>query len=126
MENKTGKPSEESNWIGPSGERWLANAERFEQMLWPIGRALIEHAALRAGETVIDIGCGAGAVSLELARRVAPTGRVTGLDISPPLVGEANRRAAALVPKLPVQFELGDAARVSVSAAPVDCLVSRF
>ena len=127
MENKTAdKPTEESNWMGPSGERWLANADRFEQMLRPIGHALIDHAALRPGEKVVDIGCGAGEISLELARRVGPTGQVTGLDISPPLVAEANRRAAAIVPKLPVQFELGDAARVSVSTAPVDCLVSRF
>lgn len=120
------KPSEESNWMGPSGERWLANAERFEQMIRPIGHALIELAAPRPGEKLIDIGCGAGEMTLEMARRVGPTGLVTGLDISPPLVAEANRRAAALPHQLPVQFVLGDAARASIPTAPVDCLVSRF
>jgi len=46
--------------------------------------ALLGLAAPRAGERVVDIGCGCGAPTLEFARAVGPSGRVAGLDISGP------------------------------------------
>ncbi|HEY4328352.1 MAG TPA: methyltransferase domain-containing protein [Phycisphaerae bacterium] len=121
---KPDRPSEEVMWAGPSGQRWLASATRFEDSLQPIGQALIDKAALSPGMRVIDVGCGAGSMSLDIAHRVAPTGTVTGLDISPDLIAEATRRADALHPKPSVQFILGDAARTSLPQA--DRLVSRF
>ena len=44
------------------------------------------------GERVLDVGCGAGATTRELARLVAPTGEVTGIDISQPLLRVARAR----------------------------------
>jgi ubiquinone/menaquinone biosynthesis C-methylase UbiE len=120
------KPSEEAMWAGPSGQRWLANAERFEETMRPIGEALITSAALRAGEKVIDVGCGAGAMSLEIARRVGSGGSVTGVDISPGLVGEATRRAAAAKLDGSARFVVADAARTSLPPGAADCLISRF
>jgi hypothetical protein len=46
------KVSSESLWAGQSGERWLTNADRFEEMLEPIGQALIELAAFQPGEQI--------------------------------------------------------------------------
>jgi ubiquinone/menaquinone biosynthesis C-methylase UbiE len=122
---KKDRPSEEEMWAGPSGERWLGSALRFELTMKGIGEELLARAALRAGEQVVDIGCGAGAMSLEAAGRVAPGGSVTGLDISPGLVKEATRRAEAARPKVPVTFVLGDAARTTLRGK-ADCLISRF
>ncbi len=122
---KPDKPSEESNWAGPGGERWLANLDRFESMIQPIGDALIKMAAICDAENVIDLGCGAGATSLEIARRVGPNGSVTGLDISEGLLKEATRRATADGLKQ-LRFILGDAAQAPLPKAAADCVLSRF
>jgi len=121
----TAKPTEESLWAGPSGQRWLANVDRFEATIQPIGDALVARAGFRPGEHVLDIGCGGGATSIDIARRVAPGGSVTGIDISPGLIAEAKRRAAA-AGELPIRFVLGDAARIDLSDEQADWIVSRF
>jgi SAM-dependent methyltransferase len=51
--------------------------------------------AVEHGERVVDLGCGPGTTTVELARRVAPYGQVLGVDISPAMVAAANRRARA-------------------------------
>jgi SAM-dependent methyltransferase len=117
--------SPETLWAGQSGERWLTNADQFEEMLEPIGQALIELAAFRQGERIIDVGCGAGATSISIAQKVGAAGSVTGLDISPVLVAEATKRAQKL--RLDnLKFVLGDAAITDLPLEQADCLVSRF
>jgi ubiquinone/menaquinone biosynthesis C-methylase UbiE len=51
---------------------------------------------LGAGQTVLDLGCGAGLDSLLAARRVGPSGRVIGVDMTREMVEKARRNAAAL------------------------------
>src|SRR5687767_12761350 len=51
-------------------------------------------AALRAGETVIDLGSGAGFDCLLAARQVGPEGRVIGVDMTPDMLGRARQNAA--------------------------------
>ncbi|MGE0793793.1 MAG: class I SAM-dependent methyltransferase [Acidimicrobiia bacterium] len=51
-------------------------------------------ARLRPGLTLLDVGCGPGTLTCDLAERVAP-GRVTGIDLSPEVVDEARATAAA-------------------------------
>lgn len=123
---KADRPSEEQMWAGPSGDRWLANATGLEETMRPVGEALLDLAALSPGDQVLDIGCGAGGVSLAAAQRVAPGGCVTGIDISPVLVAEAARRAAVANLPVPVHFLAADAARTPLPPAQADCLLSRF
>ncbi|MGH8259917.1 MAG: class I SAM-dependent methyltransferase, partial [Steroidobacteraceae bacterium] len=113
------------DWSGEMGERWLKHLDRFEGMIAPVGRALMEHAAFGAGERVIDIGCGAGATSVEIGRRVGPRGAVLGLDISSQLVAAAEQRARAAGTGN-VRFRCGDAASAALQEAPFDRLFSRF
>src|SRR5271165_4931241 len=80
-------------WNGRPAEVWVTEAGRFDIMLAPFGRRLLAAAGLESGERVLDVGCGNGAVSLEAARAVEPGGRVTGLDLSGPMLGVARRRA---------------------------------
>lgn len=54
---------------------------------------VLRRAGLKAGMRVLDIGCGAGDVSLLAARMVGATGAVTGLDKSPEALALARRRA---------------------------------
>jgi SAM-dependent methyltransferase len=113
------------DWAGEMGERWLANMDRFEGMLAPIGQALLAHCEFRPGENVVDVGCGAGRTSLDIARRVVPSGRVLGIDISSHLVAAAGRRAQAEHIGN-VSFRCADATTVALEGAPFDRLFSRF
>ena len=53
----------------------------------------VQHAALRPGESVLDLGCGAGIDTLLAACAVGPSGRVIGLDMTPEMVERARRNA---------------------------------
>src|SRR3974377_1096905 len=77
-------------WNGKGGDIWVARQEYTEITLTPVTDALLAFAAPRAGERVVDIGCGCGAPTLEFARAVGPSGRVAGVDISGPMVAEGG------------------------------------
>jgi SAM-dependent methyltransferase len=62
----------------------------------PVVDALVELAALRTGERVLDLGTGTGAVAQRAAGIVGPSGRVVGVDISPEMLALARRSAASL------------------------------
>lgn len=82
-------------WNGKGGHTWVARQRHTDITLAPVTDALIAFAAPRAGERVVDIGCGCGAPTLEIARAVGASGRVTGFDISGPMLAESGRRADA-------------------------------
>lgn len=125
MAERSGEEMSAEDWAGAMGERWLANLDRFEGMIAPIGDAAIAAAGFAPGESVLDVGCGGGATSRVIARLVGPKGRVLGADISPALVEEARRRAAA-EKQGNVEFRLVDAAKGALPAAAFDVLFSRF
>jgi SAM-dependent methyltransferase len=65
-------------------------------------------AELATGARVLDLGCGAGLDSLIAARRVGPSGRVTGVDFGEAMLARA-RRAAAELGQSNVDFRSGEA-----------------
>ena len=69
------------------------------------------------------MGCGAGQSVLQFADRVGPRGRVTGVDIAPPLLEVARRRA---VGRSQVDFIECDALRLALPERSIDCVFSRF
>lgn len=110
-------------WNGPAGAQWAAGQERMDAMLAPVAEAAVAHAAVRPGETVLDIGCGCGATTLAIAKLVGPTGQVTGLDVSAPMLDLARTRGAGLAN---VSWILADAASRDFEPSAVDLLFSRF
>ena len=110
-------------WNGPGGERWVSHQRMQDALLREVAERLMERAAARDGETILDIGCGAGTTSIALARQVAPDGRVLGVDVSAPLLERARQHAPA---GLPVEFALGDASVFPFAPAGADLLFSRF
>ncbi|ARO27521.1 class I SAM-dependent methyltransferase [Rhizobium sp. S9] len=112
-----------ADWNGHSGERWVAYQARLDAMLAVFGQAAIEAAAPAIGESVLDVGCGAGASTLDLAARVGAGGQVLGVDISEPLIG----RARALAPQdTPILFQVADASSTELPEGAFDILFSRF
>lgn len=67
---------------------------------------MLEQMALHRGQHVLEVGCGSGDDVRTIARRVGPNGRVLGIDSSPLIIAEAQRRSD---PSLPVDFRVGDA-----------------
>jgi SAM-dependent methyltransferase len=70
---------------------WAEVREALELQLAPLGRRALAALAPRAGESVLDIGCGGGETVLELARAVAPEGTVLGIDLSAAVLAFARR-----------------------------------
>ncbi len=112
-------------WNGAGGEKWVGLQDQTDKFLLPLGREAIAAAALSDGELVLDIGCGCGDTSFEMARRVGPAGRVHGLDISTPIVAEAKARKATLGQNN-VTFERGDAQVQVFEAGSFNVAYSRF
>lgn len=110
-------------WAGAMGEKWLANLDRFEGMIAPVGTAFLEHVAFRAGERVIDSGCGGGGTTIAIAQAVGSSGEALGIDISPVLVEAARKRAAGITN---ARFRNADASTVTLEEPAFDRLFSRF
>jgi SAM-dependent methyltransferase len=82
-------------WNGAGGRTWVERQTHTDITLARVSDALLAFAAPRVGERVLDVGCGCGATTLDIARAVDPTGRVVAMDISAPMLDEGRRRAAA-------------------------------
>lgn len=81
-------------------------------------RGLVQAAlAARAGERVLDVGCGPGFYCAELLDRVGPSGSVVGVDSSPAMLGLAGRRCAG---HDNVELLPGDAAALPVEDGGFD------
>lgn len=110
-------------WNGAAGQQWTDFQDTLDVTFAPVLHALLTSAAIRPDERVIDIGCGCGASSLELAAQVGAGGEVLGIDISAVMLARARQRTPAA---LPVQYLLADAATHGFPPGRSDLLFSRF
>lgn len=110
-------------WNGIDGEFWVREQDRMDRTLAPVLGPLMEFAAPRAGSTAIDVGCGCGATTVELARAVGPSGRVVGIDLSAPMLARTRERLRDF-PYASVRE--GDAAELVLADIAADLMVSRF
>jgi len=110
-------------WNGPGGQRWADRQQVQDILLKPVADLLIDRARAKAGERIVDVGCGSGAISIAFAQEVAPSGHVLGIDVSGPMLARARQTAPA---GLPVDFVLADATVHPFEPKSLDLLVSRF
>lgn len=110
-------------WNGPAGQRWVIRQETLDVVLAPVSEVLLDRARVVEGERVIDIGCGCGGTTFELARRVGKTGGVLAVDISAPMLARAGELAPS---NLPVEFIIADATVHPFEPGKADLLSSRF
>lgn len=114
-----------SLWNDAAGRTWAELQDLLDRLLAPFVEPLMEAAAPRPGERVLDIGCGAGGTTLAVARRVQPGGLALGVDISGPLVEAARARAAA-DGSAQAAFVQADAQTYAFEPEDFDAVVSRF
>lgn len=76
------------------------------------------------GERVLDVGCGSGAVTRTLARRVAPSGQAIGVDASPAVLKVARELAADAGVGNVVEFKQGDCRSLPFADASFDAVVA--
>ena len=112
-----------SYWNDSAGPTWVAEQDTLDAELRPWGEKAMAALAPKAGERLIDVGCGCGTTTLALAERVGPGGQVLGGDISAPMLAVARRRAE--------QAGLAQATFAQVDAQtyqfePADGVFSRF
>ncbi len=112
-------------WNEGNAAKWIRFQRAIDEQIGSLGGIAMDRAEIRLGERVLDVGCGCGDTTLELARRVGPSGFVVGLDVSAPMLGEAERRARERG-AANASFWNFDAQTHAFSGAEFDVAYSRF
>lgn len=117
------RPTEQSSFWDDRADAWARHAEAMEPFASQFGRPALDLVDLAPGRDVADLGCGPGLTTMEIARRVGPSGTATGLDVSPRMIQTATARAEAGGLRN-VRFEVGDPGDGPIGR--FDSIFSRF
>lgn len=112
-------------WSGPGGVHWVEEQSSYDQMLAPFGDRVLERLHLSPGRRVLEVGCGTGALSVAIAKRLGPRGQVVAVDFSPPLLARARERAREARVDT-VEFLEADAQTHAFPREHFDAVASRF
>lgn len=112
-------------WNDASGRTWVEMQPVLDRMLAPFEAPLIDAAFPGQGGRVLDVGCGSGATTLAMARRLGASGGCLGADISEPLLTAAKARAAAEGIST-AAFVQADAQTHAFDPGSFDAVISRF
>ena len=112
-------------WNEQGGPHWVLRQHQLDAQIEHLGLAAMQRANIQPGEQALDVGCGCGQTSLELAQRVSPGGSVLGIDISQPMLASARKRQKELgVTNL--EFVNADAQTYQLASERFDLIFSRF
>lgn len=112
-------------WNDRPGLTWATLQTLLDRQIAPLGEAAMTALDPRAGEQILDIGCGCGDTTLALGLAVGPEGRVLGADISRPMLEVARRRIAE-AELAQAEVAEADAQAEDFGAGAWDALYSRF
>jgi SAM-dependent methyltransferase len=112
-------------WDEERTARWVRQANEIEQQLQPVSDLLFAAADLRAGEAVLDVGCGTGPTTRQAAEQVGPTGRVTGVDVTTEMLAAAAARRGG-TQTAPIEWLLADPVDWEIPSPLHDVVLSRF
>lgn len=108
-------------WKGAGGTMWLGAYDRIQRGIAGFSEIALEAANAQPGERVLDVGCGTGGTTAELAAAVGDEGHVLGVDISDALIEAARARGLGNA-----TFEVADATTHAFEPASFDLAFSRF
>ena len=112
-------------WNTIAGPRWVAGQGFRERRNEETLALLLNSLRLNGGESVLEIGCGTGAVTLPLAKAVGEHGRVVAVDISEPMLAVARQRVGE-TGMHNVTLLLGDAQVMALEQGAFDVATSRM
>lgn len=112
-------------WNARAGETWAALQDKLDRQIEGLGLTAMAELDPQPGERLLDIGCGCGQTSLELAERVGEDGAVTAVDISAPMLAVAKARAADAGARQ-ITFIEADAQTYPFAPRKLDAAFSRF
>ena len=122
MEDKNAKQKE--CWSGKGGDYWVVKQSEMDIMLNPLGKKALDKLDLKNNSKVLDIGCGCGATTLQIANKL-PDGSVIGLDISVPMLDRAKSEAGNQA-ITNVDFRVVDVQVEQLALEEYDFVYSRF
>ncbi|WP_404953133.1 class I SAM-dependent methyltransferase [Streptomyces sp. 147326] len=111
-------------WNGYEGEQWARSQDRWDAVNDGFNQPLLDAAAVKETDSVLDVGCGAGRTT-RLAARRAGRGRALGLDLSGPMLAKA-RESAVRERVENVSFVQGDAQVHAFDTEGFDAVISRY
>lgn len=111
-------------WNGDAGSAWVETQALLDHMFKPIEALLVDAISSEPGQQVLDVGCGTGATTIAVARRLGGQGHCLGVDISAPMIAAARGRAEQEKP-MP-SFLCEDVQRYAFKANSFDSIISRF
>jgi SAM-dependent methyltransferase len=111
-------------WAGRAPS-WMAFEANHDRIIGPAGLMAMDRLGPRPGQHLIDLGCGTGQTTVELARRVGPDGTVLGVDIAAAML-ERGREHAAAAGISNIAFEHADVQSSDLGEARFDGAFSRF
>jgi demethylmenaquinone methyltransferase/2-methoxy-6-polyprenyl-1,4-benzoquinol methylase len=85
----------------------------------------VERLAMQTGQTILDVGCGTGAITTRLAAKTGPTGHVTGLDPSRSMLNKARQRPRH-PNDAPIQWVEGRGEALPFADAQFDRVTAQF
>lgn len=112
-------------WNATAGPVWVEFQDQLDRQIEPLGRKAMLALAPAPGERVVDIGCGCGQSTVELAARVGRSGAVLGIDISEPMLAVARGRRVPDGSARP-SFRQADAQADDLGQGAFDAAFSRF
>ena len=112
-------------WNATAGQTWARFQEQLDRQIEPLGLEAMRALDPAPGERILDVGCGCGQTSLELATRVTATGAVFGADISLPMLEVARARPVPNGAATP-DFRQVDAQSGKLGEGAFDAVFSRF
>jgi SAM-dependent methyltransferase len=111
-------------WDGDEGEDWARDWQRYDRVVRAHHRRLLDAAAIRAGEQVLDVGCGNGQSTRDAARATGD-GTALGVDLSSQMI-ERSREMARAEGLTNARFEQADAQVHPFEPESYDVVLSRF
>jgi ubiquinone/menaquinone biosynthesis C-methylase UbiE len=128
-----GHPDAHKTHAGPQTSgitiHWSAQYDFFSKLAGmganrPNSRMVIELAKVKPGDTVLDVGCGTGNLTLTAQSYAGPTGKVYGIDAAPEMIRVAKEKASHSVPG--VFFDVGLIEKLAFPDSTFDVVISRL